>query len=757
MKVTDPHLVDWLADHPDLYKWDNIMGLALEGGNRILRQTHAAHLSQGQQVDGISGQFTVDMTNVTYHLAGFELSAPQVAIGSIGLEDIRLDMVAQMYGGTLVKAEKPYKVLSLSSYGPLDSLELRQKVPVLGKNGALVLDVSKGEDVRLMVSDDQSVQRAAGDWLQQQLPQDPARLDYPLVSAGPQEQPEHYLDALYLGTQADAQGKGDTLVIFASSAHGSHGDYPGASSGFPRLLPTPPKASDAVQLMSSRMLHRNAYLAGFINMLTNPAFDYRYEEGVLDRVVVEEGQLSVPATNYRSDNYTFNGKAFKLHAAGGLEARFEQDWASQHWDGECELTFDCLRNGEEVAVEYKATFDLSLHHRYYLLLGSGPDEHLLEGQFYSPWPERLEARVIRGLPEDGDDKVAELRVEAADFAAHAVKQAILLGMAGKLGSKSAEDWLDKLQFGAFGKVRPVAAEFPGAMAVSAHLGGEASFSIYDDAVLVRAGSAHKFQVDNPKEALDWRLESLPGGPTHPGFVENGTYRAPPAHTLQRAFGQVLVTANKGDKERSVAVVTVLPKALAANPFITTVQADSTISLSARALGDAPLRWAKVNDDQSGSGELVEEDLGRRCRYLAKASDPSKTNTYWLERLEVAIAEPTTDEKQGLYVLVIQRTPALVVALKEQPEADGSMQFVAYANDRVVVAQWELAVGTGSIDPQSGLYRPAQSGEQSPGILVLASFDTGQLGVFEGHLIMPLQAAGFKGLCQQMLAPQARSA
>ena len=757
MKVTNPDLGGWLTKEPGLNDWDNIMGVSLEGGNRIFRQSYAAHLSEGHQIDGISGHFDGDMTSITYHLAGYELAGPQVAIGSIGYEDIRLDMVARMHGGTLVKAEKPYKVLSLSVHGPLDSLELRQKVPMLGKNGALVLDLSKGEDVRLVVSDDGSVQRAAGEWLKQQLPQD-SRVEYPLVSAGPQDEPEHHLDALYLGTQADAQGNGDTLLIFGSSTHGSHGDYPGASTGFPRLLPTPPKANDMVQLMSSRMLHRNAYLAGFTKLLKAPTFDYQYEGGMLQRVVVDAGQLSVPATHYESKNYTFDGKAFALHAAGGLEARFELEWASQHWDGECEITFDCLRNGEEVALEYKVTFKLSLHLRYSLLPGTESDGGWLEGQFFSPWPEQPEAIVLHGLPEDGDDKVVELRAEAADFAAHAVKQAILLGMAGKLDPASPERWLQRLQFGPFGKLRPVTGEFPGAMFMSALLEGKATFSICDDAVQVRAGSEHAFQVENPyEEALTWTWESLPGGPVHPGFVEDGIYRAPPAHTLQRNFGQVLVIASNSQGKRSLAVVTVLPKALAANPFISTVQAGSTTVLSAGALGNLPLQWAKVNGDQGGSGELVEEDQGRRCLYLAKAADPSKTDTYWLEKLEVTLAEPdaTADDKQTLYVLVTQRRPELVVALGEQPQSDGSMQFVAYANGNKVPAEWELKVGTGSIDLQSGLYKPAPTGVPSPGILVVASFDTKGFGVFEGHLIMPLQAAGYKGLCQQMLAPQAR--
>lgn len=743
-------LADWVRSNPDLYRWDSITGLALQAGNTVLRQTHAAHLSRGDEISGISGQLDIDMTSITYHFADFQLSGPQVAVGRVSYENARLDMMAKLHGGTLVKAEQPYKVLSLSLHDALDSLELRQQVRLHGKDGELVLDLSQGEDVRLALSDYPAEQLQAGAWLQQQLPTEPEKLDYPML-AGPRDVPEQTLRALHLGTQADAQGNGDTLVVFASSQYGSEGEFPGDNSGFPRLLPTPPKASDAAELMSSMMLHRNAFITGFKGLLSGARFDDRYEAGQLVGVVAEEGQFQVPTTRYHSQDYEFEGQPFMLNATGGLEARFEQDWASQHWVTGCEIKFSCLRKGDEVPSEYKVTFELSLHHRFYLLASTEPEQGWLEGQFFSPWPEVPEARVVDGLPGNVDK---ELKDQVADFAAYTVKRAILLGMAQKLDPASPERWLQGLQFGAFGTLLPVTVEFPGAMSVSGTL-GTAAFSILDDEVKVRAGLEHEFEVENPEqEVLTWTLEALADGPTHPGTINNGKYRAPPAHTLQGRSGQVLVIASNAAGERSVAVVTVLPRALAANPFITTIQAGTEQLLSAGALGSAPLDWKKVNEDPEQSGELTVEAGGRRCRYQAKAATPRQSDTYWLEQIEVQ--QEGTDEKQALHVLVLKRMPGLLVALAEQPQDNGSMQFVASVNGRQVDAKWALAVGTGSIDPDTGLYEPAPSGEQAPGILVFATFDSGDLGVFEGHQIMPLQVTRFKGLSNQLLMPQARA-
>lgn len=752
-------LSDWLPTNPDLLNWDSITGLSLAGGNTALRQTHAVHLSQGHEIDGVSGQLEMPMSDIVYHFAGYQLSGPQVDISRVAYESARLDMVANLYCGTLVETEETYKVRSLSEHDPLLGLELRQQVRADFKDGALVLDMSKGENMRLAVSDDESAQGQAGEWLREQLPAEAEKLDYVLVKGVP-GQAELELKTAYLGTQADAQGKGDTLVVFASSQFGSSGNFPNADGDFPRLLPEAHLPDTAVQLISSRLMHRNAFLPGFTQLLEGGSFSHRIEAGRLVEVVADAGTLRIPPTTYQSSGFTFTGEAFRLDAAGGFQATFELDMATQHWNAECTVKFSCLPQGADVPDEYTAAFRLSLHHRFYLLASSEAGQGWLEGQFFSPWPEAQEAHVLRGLPE-GDEN-AELRSQAEDFAAYAVKRAILLALAQKLDPEAPERWVAALAFGATHKLQPEPAglAFPGALSVPGLLGTDAGFVIRDDAVNVLAGGFHEFNVDNPQnQTLTWMAEALPGGPSHPGTFVDGKYRAPPAHTLERRSGQVLVVASNEAGQRSVAVVTVVRQALSANPYITVMQAGTQRLLRAGVLDDAsldakPLKWTMLNHDPAHSGEQEEQDQGRRCLYTAKVADPGKQGTYWLESFEVELEEPSA--KQSVHVLVTQRVPGLVVALAEEAKADGKLQFVAYLNGRAVDAKWRLGVGTGQIDPDTGLYEPAQGGAQSPGILVLATFDSGDFGVFEGHQIMPLQATRFTGLSRQMLAPKARS-
>ncbi|WP_338746492.1 hypothetical protein V3D52_07155 [Pseudomonas putida] len=263
-------LSDWLPTNPDLLDWDSITGLSLAGGNTALRQTHAIHLSQGHEIEGVSGQLEMPMSDIVYHFAGYQLSGPQVDISRVAYESARLDMVANLYGGTLVETEDAYKVRSLSEHDPLLGLELRQQVRADFKDGALVLDMSKGENMRLAVSDDESVRGQAGEWLREQLPAEAEKLDYVMVKGVP-GQAELELKTAYHGTQADAQGKGDTLVVFASSQYGSSGNFPNANGDFPRLLPDTHLPDAAVQLISSRLMHRNAFLPGFTQLLEGEA------------------------------------------------------------------------------------------------------------------------------------------------------------------------------------------------------------------------------------------------------------------------------------------------------------------------------------------------------------------------------------------------------------------------------------------------------------------------------------------------------
>ncbi|WP_144940954.1 hypothetical protein [Pseudomonas alabamensis] len=749
--VKRPSLTEWLENNPELLGWDSISALPLPVFKRLLRQSHMLHLRQGHEINGISGAIEMEWTDIVYHLADYRLSAPDIDLDRVSYTRAPLDMRAYLQGGTLVRARKPYEVLSVSVHDSLDGLLLTQRLYPQATQGALVMDLSKGEDVRLAVSEFDAEHIQAGSWLHEQLPDDEAKLQYALVAGSPDD-PALELGFAHVRSQADPAGDTKALIVFASSTYGREGNFPNDNNedSFPYLLRAPSQTEEATQLMSARLLLRNAFLSGFTHQLENGRYEpLRDDSGLLLGMVATAGKLPVPVARYQSRDYRFENQATVLNVVGGLEAHLERDMASHRYVGECELVFSCLPNNDEVAVEYRATFELNLTHWFYLMASPEADQALLEGQFFSPWPDAQMARVIRGLPDD-DQK---LKVQAEDFAAHAVKQAILVAMAQKLTAASHEQWMSALTFAGDNRLQPHDSELPAAMAVFGSLGTAATFRLVDEQVSLLAGGRHTFTVENPPEGgLTWTLESLPGGPTHPGTLDNGDYRAPPRHTLNGRSGQVLVVATDANGVVSVAVVTVLRHSMTVNPFISTVQAGLNQLLTAVSMGDDALSWTLVDEVPGESGQLIEQAQGQGCLYQARNDVPGKT--YVLDEIEVR--NLVSNDVQTVHVLAVQQRPGLSVSLAEAPQADGVLQFVARVNGYEVAATWRLAVGTGQIDETTGRYRPAAT-EQSPGILVFAYFDAEEDGLLEGHLIMPLQAARFPALGRQLLAaPSLRS-
>lgn len=746
-ELTHSALTQWIQRNPDLLGWDSITAFSIAQANRLLHNAFIRRLSVGQDITGISGVIEVEQSDLAYHLAGYRLSALSMDIGRATHETEEFEAQIRLYGGTLVRAEQPYKVLSLAVHDELDGLAATQQWMPDNADGRLSMDIAKGQSFRLAVNDDSSVQAAAGHWLQTQLAlQDQEKRDVVLAESSSDS------SALSIGPvrlRGQTGSQGPALLLFASSRLGRAGKLPSPDDEFPYLLEQQ-ATEDAAHLLNMSLLHRNSFIEGFTGLLDDMAFEeVRDAEGVFTALRATRGTLQIPSTRYQSRDYLFEGQAFELNALGGLVANFAQDQSGQRWQGTCTFRFSCLPNGADVPLEYTASFTLDLRHRFHLLAASDTDYSMLEGQFFSPWPQAQEATATQGLPDDAD---GELKAQAEDFAAYAVKQAILSAMSKQLNPRAPEHWLESMQLLGSGTLRPTAFEIPAALAAFGPLRAGGSFGLASAEVMLLPGARHTFVVENPPEGpLSWSLQSLPGGPNNPGTIDQqGVYRAPPQHTLQGRSGQVLVQVSDGLGAMSAALVTVRQYPLTANPFITTVHANGELVLTAAAMEGGALRWTHANEIPGESGLLDPQAQGQKCRY--QAQPPAADKTYVHD--EILVSSAAGGEPQSVHVLVIQRPPALVVALSEKPQSDGSLQFVALFNGRPRTATWRLAVGAGRIDENTGLYQPT-SGSQTPGILVMATVESEDFGLLEGHQIMPLNTDRFPALSRQLVASSAR--
>jgi len=746
-KMSNPALTQWMQRNPDLLGWDSITALPLAQANRLLHHDFLGRLGSGQDMAGISGVIEVEQTDLAYHLAGYRVSALSMDVGRATHDTEEFEAQVRLYGGTLVRAEQPYKVLSLSVHDELDSLAATQQWMPECTDGKLHMDIAKGENFRLAVNGDSSVQAAAGRWLQAQLAQqDPGKRKV-ILAQGSSCSPALGLGPARLRAQTGPQGS--ALLLFASSCLGRTGTLPSPSDEFPYLLEQQ-ATGDATQLLTMNLLCRNSFSEGFAEFLENATVEeLRDEDDVLTGLRATRGTLQVPPTRYQSRDYLFEGQAFELNAAGGLVAEFAQDHSGQRWQGTCAISFACLSEDADVPSQYDVSFKLDLRHGFHLLAAPDTDYSMLEGQFFSPWPQAQEATALQGLPGDIDD---ELKAQAEDFAAYAVKQAILSAMAGKLDPRAPERWSQSLRLLGSGTLQSTAFEVPTALAVFGPLRAGPAFGLASHEVVLLAGGQHSFVVENPPEGpLAWSVHSLPGGPADPGQIDQqGVYRAPAMSALQGRSGHVLVQVSDGLGATTAAVVTVRQYSLTANPFITTIQANGEWVLTAASMEGGPLQWAHANEVPGESGLLDPRDQGQRCHYQAHPAAPDKTYVHD----ELLVSSAAGGKPQSVHVLVVQRPPALVVALSEVPRDDGSLQFVALFNGRPRQATWRLAVGSGRIGEGTGLYQP-DSGQQSPGILVMATVESEDFGLLEGHQIMPLNTDRFPALSRRMLAKSAR--
>jgi hypothetical protein len=739
-----------MLENPNLLDWDSITALPLAQANQLLLERHLLRLSQGHEIDSLGGVIEMDMSDLAYHLAGYRLSAPALAIAQPSYVSARVDMHGALQGGTLVQVEKPYKVRSLSLHDPLNSLALTQQLYPAGEQGELLMDLAEGEDVRLALGSTPAEQAQAGRWLHGELQrikqQAPEKL-LQVLAHSETEIPALALGTVELRTQVDVDGKSPALLIFASSKLGSGGGFPANDDAFPHLLVPDLQSGEGTQLLALRLLHRISLLKGFKGLLEKGEFTLEQDDsGLLIRAVATAGQLRVGSTRYQSRDYEFESKVFDIPVSG-LEAAFLADGGEMCWQTQCTVDFTCLSKETGLSLPLKATFALDLRYHYYLTQSADPGQSMLEGQFFAPWPEVQEAEALSGLPGDIDE---EMKAQCEDFVAYAAKRAILLGMAKQLDAASPEQWLGAQRLAEHAQLSPRRWEMPSALAVFGAQGTGATFGIGPAEVMMLAGTEHTFALTNPPEQpVQWSLETLPSSPSNPGTLDNGVYRAPPKYTLQGRSGQVLVVARDSQGAQAVAVVTVLRHPLTVNPFISTIQANGEQVLSAATLGEFAVQWQIAAPVAGESGELVVEAEGRQCRYRAGPSVANKT--YVLD--EIKVQKVGSDDVQRLYVLVVQQQPGLVVALEGEPANDGALQFIAYLNGNPMAAQWRLAVGPGQIDAASGLYTPGIA-DEAPGILVFASVDGGSFGTFEGHLIIPLDLLRFPALGRQLQAAPA---
>jgi hypothetical protein len=268
----------------------------------------------------------------------------------------------------------------------------------------------------------------------------------------------------------------------------------------------------------------------------------------------------------------------------------------------------------------------------------------------------------------------------------------------------------------------------------------ASFQISPLQPLMAAGGTQPFTTEPVVSGLTWTVTALPGCSGDIGSVTaNGLYQAPAASAIEGRFVRVRVTASESASGyNSSALVTVLVNGLTINPLIQRCDAGRSVELKAGALGGVELRWEINNPVEGESGRLEPGELyeGDRC-YVAAPRVTEKT--YVLDEIEVT--HTATGAKTSVWVLAVQKEPMLKLKPLTEPAPlpPGQLRLEAILNGHRT-AEWSLPMGgPGSISLDNenyGLYcADPQASERF--VLIFAKWDTGSIGIVEGHIILPL--------------------
>ncbi|MBF8743050.1 hypothetical protein [Pseudomonas guariconensis] len=737
--IIDPQLLNWMREHNGLHDYDGVMALSEDQLNAALAKQHRTRLVDEEVPTNIKGVVAIKGTNISYRLAGYQMSAPTLAIS----RGTRFDIASQLDSGMLVKTTKPLQIEAVSQHDALDPMEQTCDLPLVSvlSEPLLQLDVAASSNMRLAVGDSEEQRQYGGEFIQAQM-QEQADLNQPYVLASMGQDQDDALDIkqIDLRVQENAK-KGHDLLLWAATKQGKVGQLP-SNGDVPGLDP-----DVTTVLASARLMHRISYGKAFIGMLEGGSFEEtRDSEGMLVGLRATQGHLTVPDSKYSSAEYYFQSDTFQVQAKDGLSIAFADSTVDQIWKSQCTIDFHYRPVDGGKAKAYQATFALDLVHRFNLAKGPEKQGRVLQGQLYSPRTAQAQVTAQSGLPELPADERAQIE----EFVAHIVKRAIVTGLSKKLDSSAPERWLAGMQVGLDKGAYLQASDVPDGNDV-AMITTSTAFSIEPSSAVVLPGKSCEFRIVPPRSNVRWYVVSLPVSANNPGYMEQnsgetGTYQAALSPWLAGKPSKVMVVAADvlTGSPLASALVTTVPRAVTVNPMIHTCEPEGILTLTAGSLAGGDLKWEILDPVEGESGSLSPEAGGKRCRYeAAKATD----KPYVID--EIRVQDMQSGDHCTAYVLVVKTTPSAVVRLKEPPKEDGSLELVFNLfGDPLEDVKWKLPIaGQGSFI--GGRYQPAEV-NKAGFVLVFAEGLEGKR-TYQGHLILPWPLTDFPELSQELLA------
>ncbi|MFV3328425.1 hypothetical protein ACNFG0_18395 [Pseudomonas sp. NY15372] len=734
----NPELINWLNTNAGLYGYDGLTIVPIDQLNSALHDQHLQRLADHAVLTDIRGSFRVDDTFIDHYLAGYQMSKPSLDMPS----DTRFNVTAQLDRGLHVKVTNASEVQAVSQHDALNAMSLKCTLPLgpMIAQSLLPLDVAQGEGMELGVDESELQCKQGGEFIQNVIQANEALNEpYVLVSMGAGADSDLAMKQVDVRVQKNAQGERHDLLLWAATKQGKVGQIPSNA----HVLGIDPGVTTV--LNSARLMHRVSYGRGLAKLLEGGVFTERRDsENMLVGLDATAGYLTVPSGKYQSAAYTFECEGFTVPADKGLTIAFENDRVEQTWASSCTVDFRYKPHLGGEQKTFKATFQLSLEHRFNLLEAPSNQAEILQGQVYSCW-KKDEVRAGDGVPEMPDSERAQIE----EFIGHVVKRAIVSGLAKELRSKAPESWLEGLQVGTdMGmqlQASAVTQEHDVAMITS-----PTAYVIEPSDAVVLAGETCHLQLVPRRENVKWFAASLPVSADDIGRMvvdtdPEGTYQAAALAALSGKPSTVQVIAQDIVSKELLAstLVTTVTRAVTVNPMIQSCRPGETLSFAAGSLRGGDLKWEIENAVEGKSGSLVLKDDGRRCVYTASKAD---IDDYFID--SILVEDPLTNETCKVHVLVQPNGNATGrLTLKTLPEEGQAIELAFTVNgSELGNVQWSLP-----LEPDNSIVDGTYSRGDEPGfVLVVAEGDLASLR-FHGYQILPWPLTDFPELCQKLLA------
>ncbi|MCJ8205295.1 hypothetical protein [Pseudomonas sp. RGM2987] len=738
-------LLDWLKEEPRTLGWGAILAYGRSETNKVLRQEYITRFSTGDFMQPITEEIR-DTTTPTQKdfLHNYQMDAPRLSFAGSSLQKSSAKLTMKEVGGTHLSFSKQegaqqWSLTRVAEKDVLDGPGLKFDIDLLASTGSVTsagrveLDISEGDNYRLIDMPSERLQRVAGERFKNHfkgLPQAQRTFVLNELRFEPDQflKPSKFVIRTHNKKDSGArlladedEGEGAVLVFVAMEGD-ANGRPPGDNADLKYLLP---EGHTVTVLLACDMVKEKIMANGLRKINQLPEFEYR--DIIIDNVFYGirgmKGGIKEPWGLV--SNSTFDIEI------PNLELKFYHNWEGgpsffsfitpghPSWVGEggeikyCGLAVvgsqmqppSILRKYKGVTYNESAEvlFVYGGSLSFELLIDNGNLNFARRNEQIDAQQYLVSSTGWRYLTADDYDLLREIYQNKLTATLGAAYERFI----STLPSLNIFT-LNSLLFRGEDSISLQSVHTPTDWALFGHVGPKQSaFSITELEPIIPHTVAHQFATEPHRSGLSWSVRNILGETVPKGTITNtGLYTPPTDAQIQRSSVRVVITATDGTHTSS-ALVGVSKRSLAVNPLIMIATAGDSLAhdVSAGAADGGRLDWS-IQDPSSGAEVRPNPTADKDHSYVPGPAIPKSSPTVDT----IVVTNPRTGVRETASVLVLHRPAIHQVVINEAATLpENQLQLSIMGEDGPINPgdwneQWRVLLGGGSarIDAVTGV-------------------------------------------------------